>query len=99
MPVTAMTYFLPTAVPYRSSRKNLRRFLRPVAVPLTGPRVETACDITVDGTPTTLESRTFESGFTAWITLRSTYTLHVCQPSAPAPWARPRFPENDRCHH
>ena len=53
IPLSAMAYFLPTAVPYRSRRKNFRRFLPAVAVPVTGPRVETACAITADGTPTT----------------------------------------------
>ena len=33
MPVSAMAYFLPTAVPYRSRRKSFRRFLPAVAVP------------------------------------------------------------------
>ena len=38
MPVIAITYFLPTAVEYRSMRKG--RFFRfPVAVPETGPRL------------------------------------------------------------
>ena len=38
MPLTAMAYFLPTAVPYRSSRKKRRRFFAFTAVPVTGPR-------------------------------------------------------------
>ena len=45
MPVIAITYFLPTAVPYRSSRKNLRRFFGVTAVPVTGPRDWIACAI------------------------------------------------------
>ena len=40
-PVIAITYFLPRAVEYRSTRNGLR-FLATWAVPLTGPRV-TAC--------------------------------------------------------
>ena len=38
MPVIAITYFLPTAVEYRSMRKG-RLFRFPVAVPVTGPRL------------------------------------------------------------
>lgn len=45
MPLIAMAYFFPTAVPYRSSRKNLRRFFVVTAVPVTGPRDWIACAI------------------------------------------------------
>ena len=41
MPVIAITYFLPSAVEYRSRRNGLRFFVR-VAEPETGPR-DTAC--------------------------------------------------------
>src|SRR5688572_30055335 len=38
MPVIAITYFLPTAVEYRSRRNGLRFGPRSAAVPVTGPR-------------------------------------------------------------
>src|SRR6478609_10902728 len=49
-PVTAMTYFLPTAVEYNSTKNGLRRRGLLAAVPLTGPRV-TTCATTQTLTP------------------------------------------------
>ena len=46
IPVMAITYFLPTAVPYRSRRNGLRlRDARATAVPVTGPLLVTVCAI------------------------------------------------------
>src|SRR5688572_17458574 len=52
MPVIAITYFLPTAVEYRSSRKSLRLRDR-LAVPETGPRCA-GCGVIVCAIPRTL---------------------------------------------